>query len=94
MTTSKVGITGMGIVSSIGDDVTAFCNSLRNGKTGIKRVSAKQPKVSVDIGAEIENFSFLDLDDPSMSRPGAWEYFVARQSGDSSRPRGKTGQLQ
>lgn len=62
LTTNKVGITGMGIVSSIGDDVPAFCNSLRNGKSGIKQVATiKEPKVSVDIAAQLQNFSFLEL---------------------------------
>jgi malonyl-ACP decarboxylase len=61
-TTNKVGITGMGIVSSVGDDVSAFCNSLKEGRSGIKQaISKKEPKVSVDIAAEIQNFSFLDL---------------------------------
>ena len=62
LTTSKVGITGMGIVSSIGDDVSAFCNSLKGGKSGIKQVArTKESKVSVDIAAEIQDFSFLEL---------------------------------
>ena len=52
LTTPNAGITGMGIVSSIGDNVTAFCNSLRNGKGGMKQVlSTKDPTVSVDIAA-------------------------------------------
>jgi malonyl-ACP decarboxylase len=62
MLTNRVGITGMGIVSSIGDDVASFCDSLRSGKTGIKQVvKSKEPKVSVDIAAEIQNFSFLEF---------------------------------
>jgi malonyl-ACP decarboxylase len=61
-TNNKVGITGMGIVSSIGDDISAFCNSLRNGKSGIKQIAKiKEPQPSVDIAAEIENFSFLEF---------------------------------
>lgn len=60
-TTNKVGITGMGIVSSIGDNVSEFCNSLRIGKSGIKQVAKiKEPQPSVDIAAEIETFSFLE----------------------------------
>lgn len=62
LTTNKVGITGMGIVSSIGDDVSSFCNSLRLGQSGIKQMaSIKEPKLSVDIAAEIQNFSFLEF---------------------------------
>ncbi|NVO12353.1 MAG: beta-ketoacyl-ACP synthase, partial [Bacteroidales bacterium] len=71
MIASKVGITGMGIVSSIGDNVPAFCSSLRNGISGIRQVtSIKEPKVSVDIAAEIQNFSFLDLLNRFQSVPG------------------------
>ncbi len=52
----------MGIVSSISDGISSFCNSLKEGKSGIKRmVGVKNPKVSVDIAAEIQNFSFLEL---------------------------------
>ena len=59
--TQTVGITGMGIISSIGDDVSQFSTSLRSGKSGIKRMTGKkEPKVSVDIAAEIRNFSFLE----------------------------------
>jgi malonyl-ACP decarboxylase len=61
LTNNNVGITGMGIISSIGDDVTSFCKSLKNGKSGINKTSnGKEPKVSVDIAGEIQNFSFLE----------------------------------
>src|SRR5687768_7587178 len=60
--TKRVGITGMGIVSSIGDDVSAFCHSLRKGKSGIRQIGKiKEPQPSVDIAAEIEKFSFLEF---------------------------------
>ena len=59
---NRAGITGMGIVSSIGEDVSAFCNSLRTGRSGIKQVATKRtPQPSVEIAAVIENFSFLEL---------------------------------
>lgn len=61
VTTNKVGITGMGIISSIGNNISTFSNSLKNGTSGIKQVTTlKEPKVSVDIAAKIENFSFSD----------------------------------
>jgi malonyl-ACP decarboxylase len=53
-------ITGMGIVSSIGDDVPAFCASLRAGRTGVARSGRKHPSVPVDVAAEIKDFSFLE----------------------------------
>ncbi len=58
---NKVGITGMGIISSIGHDVSSFCNSLRMGSSGIMEVlSSQEPKLSVNIAARIQNFSFLE----------------------------------
>jgi malonyl-ACP decarboxylase len=51
----------MGIVSSIGDDIPSFCNSLKDGVSGIKRTTnIKSPKLSVNIAAEIQDFSFLE----------------------------------
>jgi malonyl-ACP decarboxylase len=67
--TNSVGITGMGIVSSIGDDLSAFCNSLRNGKSGIKAAAIKEPQPSVNIAAEIEKFSFLEFLDRFQDVP-------------------------
>jgi malonyl-ACP decarboxylase len=62
MSAQKIGITGMGIVSSIGDDVTVFCDSLKKGISGIRRVpDMKEPRASVDIAADLRNFSFPDL---------------------------------
>ncbi|ELR68270.1 3-oxoacyl-[acyl-carrier-protein] synthase, KASII [Fulvivirga imtechensis AK7] len=62
MNKNKVGITGMGIVSSIGGDVSSFCNSLKSGISGIRQTSRKkEPKVAVDIAAEIQDFSFQAL---------------------------------
>jgi malonyl-ACP decarboxylase len=56
-----VGVTGMGIVSSIGTDLSAFSTSLKNGHSGITRSRDKKvPEVSVSLAAEIQNFSFLE----------------------------------
>ncbi|WP_024772247.1 beta-ketoacyl synthase N-terminal-like domain-containing protein [Aquimarina macrocephali] len=61
VTTNKVGITGMGTVSSVGNGVSTFSNSLRYGESGIKQIpTIKEPKISVDIAAKIEDFSFSD----------------------------------
>ena len=59
---NKVGITGMGIVSSVGNDIPSFCKALKEGKSGIKYTKKpKEPNLSVNISAEIENFSFSEL---------------------------------
>ena len=61
LTTNKVGITGLGIVSSIGNDIPSFSNSLKTGKSGIKQATILQePKISVDLAARIEDFCFTD----------------------------------
>jgi len=57
----KVAIIGMGIVCSIGDNISEFERSLKRGISGVSWLaSRKGPKLSVDIGAEIDNFSFLE----------------------------------
>jgi len=59
----------MGIVSSVGHDLATFRTSLRNGTSGIKKMSKKEPDLSVDIAAEIEDFSFLERLNQSKSVP-------------------------
>ncbi|MBC9915301.1 beta-ketoacyl-ACP synthase [Chitinophaga varians] len=60
MALSKTGITGMGIISSIGNDLAEFSAALQAGKSGIRKVpSVREPAVSVDIVADIQHFHFL-----------------------------------
>ena len=59
-TASEAGITGMGIFSSIGENVPDFCASLREGRTGFSRIDRGRSPAPVDIAAEIKGFSFLD----------------------------------
>lgn len=62
LVTNKVGITGMGIVSSIGNDLPAFCKSLKDGRSGIRKMTGiMEPQVSVNIAAELQDFNFLQL---------------------------------
>ncbi|WP_024834505.1 beta-ketoacyl synthase N-terminal-like domain-containing protein [Ruminiclostridium josui] len=54
-----VAITGMGIVSSIGNSIPEFTASLKEGKHGIKKLeNMPAPEISVTIGGQIKNFSF------------------------------------
>jgi len=55
-----VVITGMGIVSSIGDNVSAFCAALREGRSGIAHRAGGDPKLAMPIAAEIPNSSFVE----------------------------------
>jgi len=57
----NVAIVGMGVVCSIGDNISEFERSLKRGISGVSWLaSRKGPKLSVDIGAEIDSFSFLE----------------------------------
>lgn len=57
----SIGITGMGIISSIGDDISSFSNSLKKGVSGIKKVElSTNSTLSVNVAAKIENFSFSE----------------------------------
>jgi malonyl-ACP decarboxylase len=76
-----IGITGMGIVSSIGDDIISFCNSLKQGKSGITRVSlSSTPELSVNIAAKIQNFSFSESLKKLQNIPEE-QFFKARKLG-------------
>lgn len=56
-----IGITGMGIVSSIGDNVDTFMHSLKQGIAGIQtKQSITEPALAVTIAAEIQDFSFVE----------------------------------
>jgi len=57
----KVGIVGMGIISSIGDDVLGFDQALKRGVSGVSTLKRRNgPELSVNIGAEIPDYSFID----------------------------------
>lgn len=59
--TDRVGVSGMGIISSIGDSVCEFSNSLKTGRSGISQsTTINDPEVSVGIAAKLQNFSFQD----------------------------------
>jgi malonyl-ACP decarboxylase len=54
----RVVITGMGIINSIANSITDFENSLREGRRGIGFLQNKSGTATVNIGAEIPDFSF------------------------------------
>lgn len=57
---SKTGITGMGILSSIGGNVPEFSASLRAGRAGFARIARKHASAPMDIAAELKDFSYPD----------------------------------
>ncbi|MCA0403540.1 MAG: beta-ketoacyl-[acyl-carrier-protein] synthase family protein [Proteobacteria bacterium] len=58
----RVVITGMEIVSSIGNGLNAFWQAAIEGKSGIQRITAYDPaSYPTQIGGEIKNLSFDEL---------------------------------
>jgi len=56
---NRVVVTGLGIVSPIGNDCRSFWKNLVEGKCGIKRISLFDTSaLSVQIGGEVTNFNF------------------------------------
>lgn len=56
--TARVAVTGMGIVSSIGEGVDEFAMSLADGKSGIGSIASDGARSPLSIGAELRGFSF------------------------------------
>lgn len=55
----RVVITGMGVITSIGYTVEAFCNNLKKGKSGISRITSFSTEgLKYKYGAEIKNIDF------------------------------------
>ncbi|MCX7920828.1 MAG: beta-ketoacyl-ACP synthase [Clostridia bacterium] len=60
---NRVAVTGLGIVSSIGHNVSEFKHSLKNGRCGIRSMEHDSSKVAASkiLGALIHDFSFNDI---------------------------------
>jgi len=55
--TRRVVLTGLGVVSPVGNDVDSFWNNLLAGETGVDRISAFDPAgFDCEIAAEVRNF--------------------------------------
>src|SRR6476469_7156346 len=53
----RVVITGMGVVTPVGNDLETFWNNLRNGVSGIELISAFDPSAyDCRIAGEVRNF--------------------------------------
>lgn len=64
----RVAITGMELVSSIGNDLKTFWESAVQGKCGIRRIQAYDPSpYPTQIGGEIKDFSLEHL--PDFNKP-------------------------
>lgn len=53
----RVVITGMGVITPVGNDLETFWSSLKNGVSGIHRITAIDPELyDCQIGGEVQNF--------------------------------------
>ena len=59
----RVVVTGMGIISPLGNDLEEFKNNLFSGKSGIDRIKAFDPNgLNVQIAAEVKDFDLKNFD--------------------------------
>ncbi|MEO0078206.1 MAG: beta-ketoacyl-ACP synthase II [candidate division WOR-3 bacterium] len=63
----RVVVTGLGVVTPVGNDVPAFWQNLIQGRTGIARIAAFDPTdLEVQIGAEVKDFDPTRRLDPKL----------------------------
>ena len=68
--TKRVVVTGMGIISPVGNDVTTYWNNLLKGECGIDFIkSIPTDDLPVRIAGEVKDFNPADYNiEPSFSR--------------------------
>ena len=68
--TQRVVITGMGIISPLGNDVDTFWNNLLQGKCGIGPIDRFDPAAfKVKLAAQVRDFDPLQYMDKNGGRP-------------------------
>ncbi len=66
---TKVFITGLGVISPIGNTVDEMWTSIRNGVSGIGRITKFDPsRVDAKVSGEIKNFDVAKYVDPKEAR--------------------------
>ena len=66
---TRVVITGMGVVSSIGNDINSYWTSLKAGKSGITTpTSFDCSDIASKVASEIKDFNPEDFMDPKEAR--------------------------
>jgi len=59
----RVVVTGMGVITSLGDNLEEFKNNIFSGKSGIDRIKSFDPSgLDVQIAAEVKNFDLRNFD--------------------------------
>lgn len=86
----RVVITGLGVISSVGNDVETFWNSLKEGVCGIETISEfPTDKLPVKIGGRVKNFDpdRYGIDKPFMRKQDWFSIYAvaaAKQAMDDS----------
>ena len=66
---TKVLITGLGVISPVGNTVEEMWTSIRNGVSGITRITKFDPsRVDAKVAAEVKNFEIAKYVDPKEAR--------------------------
>jgi 3-oxoacyl-[acyl-carrier-protein] synthase II len=61
MNLDRIAITGMGVISPLGNSLTAYWDSLINGRCGIRKIKSFDVSgLASQIGGEVDNFSPTD----------------------------------
>ena len=81
---NKVVVTGVGIISPIGNDYNSFLKSLKNGKNGIKEISSfdtseHSVKIAGEVSIDLNNF-FSKKDLNKLDRFTAFSIIAADQA--------------
>ena len=86
----RVVITGLGVISPVGNDVPTFWNNLKEGVCGIERITDfPTDELPVKIGGRIKDFNpdLYDIDKPFMRKQDWFTIYgvaAARQAMDDS----------
>lgn len=86
----RVAVTGMGIISPVGNDVETYWNNLKNGKNGIKKLGRFPTEgLSSSVAGEITDFNPADFGiEPSFTRKqdlfSVYAVAAAKQAMDQS----------
>ncbi|MDR1385096.1 MAG: beta-ketoacyl-ACP synthase II [Planctomycetaceae bacterium] len=81
----RIVVTGLGVVSPVGIGMTEFWAAIRNGKSGIDRITRfDASRVACQIAAEVKNFDAKEYFDPKLSQRTAlftqFAMFAAREA--------------
>ena len=87
--TRRVVVTGMGVITPVGNDEESMWNAVREGKTGIARIRSFDPsELDTQIAAEVKDFdaeeAFGRRDARRMDRFIQFAVFAAQQAAENS----------